>query len=107
MGYRVDRRADLVLTDMDGAVVDVLIGVPIGDVMEYDAIEGVEESWAKFLELATPTWNLEDAHGAIPVAAESFTRLPVPVIRAILHEWREAVVNPPAPLPPQSSDTAT
>lgn len=105
VGYRVDRRATLVLADMDGAEVDVRIGVPIAALREWDETTDLAGEWAVFLKWAQPTWNLEDADGPIPVAAESLERLPLPVVRTMMRGWRDATVNPPAPLPPPSSDT--
>lgn len=105
MGYRVDRRAVLVLTDMDGAEVSVIIGVPIRALREFDTETTLEGEWAVFLRWAQPEWNLEDADGPIPVAVESLDRLPRPVIDATVSGWRDAAMHPPAPLPPPSSDT--
>lgn len=106
MGYRVDTTATLVLEDMEGAEVTVTIGVPIRAVMAYDEADGPEASWAVFIEHAKPSWNLEDADGPIPADASAFDRLPVPVLRAVMRGWRDATVNPPAPLPQPSSVTA-
>lgn len=108
MGYRVDSTtATLVLYGMDGAEVTVLIGVPLSALREWDAADGPEEEWACFLQRAKPTWNLEDAHGAIPVDETSIDRIPFTVARSIMSEWRVAAVKPPAPLPRPSSDGDT
>jgi hypothetical protein len=104
MGYRVDRRVDLVLVDMDGAEVEVDIGVPLATLREWDLTTTIEDEWSTFLAAALPAWNLEDALGPIPADESALERLPLPVTRAIMRGWREAAVNPPAPLPPPSSD---
>lgn len=105
MGYRVDRRAVLVLADMDGAEVSVTIGVPIRAMVEFDTATTLADEWAVFLRWAQPEWNLEDADGPIPVAEESLLRLPRPVVDATVSGWRDAAMHPPAPLPQPSSDT--
>lgn len=104
MGYRVDTSVTLVLDGMAGAEVSVCIGVPLSALMEYDAATGWSEGWSVFMRYAKPTWNLEDAAGPIPVDEDSINRVSFPVIRAVMNEWRKAAVNPPAPLPPPSSD---
>ena len=105
MGYRVDTTATLELADMDGAEVNVTIGVPLAALMEWDETPDARGEWAVFLRVARPTWNLEDADGPIPVEEAAFDRLPVPVTRAIMRGWRVAAVNPPAPLPQPSGST--
>ena len=104
MGYRVDTSATLVLEGMDGAEVSVLIGVPLAALREWDETDTLAAEWACFIRWAKPTWNLEDAEGPIPVEEASLDRLPIAVTRAIMRGWRSATVNPPAPLPPPSSD---
>lgn len=105
MGYRVDTRADLVLADMDGAVVSATIGVPIAAVVAFDAAANLADEWGVFVREGAPEWNLEDAQGALPVSEHvDETRITTPVARAILRAWRTATVNPPAPLPPPSSE---
>lgn len=103
MGYRVDTTATLVLADMEGAEVTVTIGVPLAALREWDLTTSLADEWDVFLRAAQPVWNLEDASGPIPVAVESLERLPLPVTRAMMRGWRDAAVNPPAPLPPTSS----
>jgi hypothetical protein len=105
VGYRVDTSATLVLEGMDGAEVTVLIGVPLAALREWDTADNLTTEWACFLRWAKPEWNLEDADGPIPVEEASLERLPRPVTEAMLRGWRHAAVNPPAPLPPTSSDT--
>ena len=104
MGYRVDTSATLVLAEYDGAEVTVVIGVPLSALREWDETTTLEEEWAVFLRWARPVWNLEDEAGEIPVEEASLDRLPISVTRAIMRGWRSAAVNPPAPLPPPSSD---
>ncbi len=104
VGYRVDRKAVLVLEDMDGAEVEVVIGVPMLALKEWYDTDTREQEWATFLRWAQPAWNLEDADGPIPADAAAHDRLPPPVSKALMVGWRDAVVNPPAPLPPPSSD---
>jgi hypothetical protein len=103
MTYRTDRRATLVLEDMEGAEVDVLIGVPLAGLREWDETLTLEGEWDCFLRWGQPVWNLEDADGPIPVETAALERLPLPVTRAIMRGWRKATVEPPAPLPPPSS----
>jgi len=104
VGYRVDTTATLVLDGMDGAEVTVKIGVPLSALVEWDAAETLTDEWSVFLRLAVPVWNLEDDAGPIPAEEASLDRLPISVTRAIMRGWRSAAVNPPAPLPPPSSD---
>lgn len=105
MGYRVDTKATLVLDDMDGAEVEVIIGVPLSALREWDETTTLADEWACFLRWALPTWNLEDAAGPIPVSEAALDRLPVMVTRAVMRGWRTATVKPPAPLPQPSSST--
>lgn len=104
MGFRVDRRVVLVLEDMDGAEVEVTIGVPLSVLRAWDEAEDRSGEWAVFIANTAPSWNLEDADGPIPVDEAALERLPDFVSRAIMVGWRRATVNPPAPLPPTSSD---
>lgn len=103
MGYRVDASATLVLEGMDGAEVTVIIGVPLAALREWDEADMLADEWACFLRWAKPVWNLEDAEGPIPVDEAAVERLPFPVTRAVMRGWRNAAVNPPAPLPQPSS----
>lgn len=105
MGYRVDTSATLVLAGMDGAEVTVTIGVPLSAIREWDEATSLADEWTIFLRVASPSWNLEDAGGAIPVEEAALDRLPVPVTRAMMRGWRTATVDPPAPLPQPSSAT--
>lgn len=104
MGYRVDRKVTLVLEEMPGAEVEVQIGIPFAALVEWSEAEGISGEWAAFVKWAQPTWNLEDAAGPIPVEA-STDRVPLPVMRTLMRGWRDAAVNPPAPLPPESGST--
>lgn len=105
MGYRVDARATLVLDGMDGAEVDVRIGVPLSALKLWDEADTLEAEWAAFLAAASPAWNLEDADGPIPVDAAALGRLPKYVTTAIMVGWRSAAVKPPLPLQPPSGST--
>lgn len=105
MGYRVDTSATLVLEGMDGAEVNVTIGVPLRGLREWFEAESDEDTWASFIRWAKPTWDLEDADGPIPVDEDAYLRLPGHVSSAMQRAWRDAVVKPPAPLPQPSSDT--
>jgi hypothetical protein len=105
VGYRVDTTATLVLEGMDGAEVTVCIGVPLSALREWDATTTITDEWDVFLRFAKPVWNLEDADGPIPVEEASLDRLPLPVTRAMMRGWRDAAVQPPAPLPQPSSAT--
>lgn len=105
MGYRVDTSATLVLEGMDGAEVSVKIGIPLRGLREWFETTTREAEWAAFVKWAQPVWNLEDADGPIPVDDDAFFRLPPSVSTAMQKAWREAVVNPPAPLPQTSGST--
>lgn len=105
MGYRVDASATLVLAEYDGAEVSVTTSVPIHALMEWSAAETVTEEWPIFIEWARPAWNLEDADGPIPPDVDAIRRLPLPLVRVMMRGWRDAAVEPPAPLPQPSGDT--
>jgi hypothetical protein len=105
MGYRVDASATLVLEGYEGAEVTVSIGVPLHALVEWDTAENHTEEWPIFVRWARPAWDLEDAEGPIPPDEDAIRRLPLPMLRTIMRAWRQAAVNPPAPLPQPSSDT--
>jgi hypothetical protein len=107
MGYRVDRHAVIELPPFEGTEVRVRIGMPIGVLREWAEAGTLEDEW-KVLDRhgVVESWNLEDADGPIAVA-DALERVPMPELRALMRAWYDAAVNPPAPLPAPSSDTAT
>lgn len=105
MGYRVDTSATLVLEGYEGAEVSVQIGVPLHALMAWDEAPTVDTAWPVFIEWARPSWDLEDAAGPIPADMDAIRRLPLPMLRVMMRGWRDASVNPPAPLPQPSSST--
>jgi hypothetical protein len=105
VGYRVDTSALLVLEAYDGAEVTVNISLPLHALIAWSEAADVAAEWPIFIEWARPTWNLEDADGAIPADEDAIKRIPLPMARVMMRAWRTAAVNPPAPLPQPSSGT--
>jgi hypothetical protein len=105
MGYRVDTSALLVLEAYGGAEVTVNISLPLHALLAWADADTVGTAWPIFVEWARPAWNLEDADGAIPADEDAIKRLPLPMVKVMMRAWRDAAVNPPAPLPQPSGDT--
>ncbi len=74
-----------------------------------DDTEEVIAAFWEFGDKVLIEWNIHDADG-IPIPATGQGILEVEAlgfVQKLVSEWAEAVVQPPAPLPPRSSDGTT